>query len=393
MKKLISILAVAAMLIFALSAAVSAAELQNYCKKATILEVSAAADANPAANAIDGKSDTFWASGKADTANIVVDLGKPMPVGYIQIIWGDDYAVSYGLGTSSDAEAVAGTDIYESKGGTDEITLESITTMRCLNFELYKPSGSNGFAIKEIVIRRSADATEAAVTGYPSSGVTPPDGSFIIKGELIGLEEGWGGNADAGRAAAFDGDINTYFDPLGTGDGYAGVDAGEQYTLTYIAIHPRDGQIVRFDGAEINGSNDGENWELIWISEGEAEEWTWQKISADQFKIQNPTFRYFRYFNEFTHGDVGEVELYGVPVDGTVDWLPVEEEIIIEEEAPAAQTPAADAPAAEAAPEAAPAEAPAAPAAAPQTSDTLSLVIAAAVTAFGSAVIVSKKRK
>jgi hypothetical protein len=388
MKKLISIFAVAAMLLCAFTAAASAAELQNYCKKATILEVSAAVDANPATNAIDGKGDTFWASGKVDTANIVVDLGKPMPVGYIQIIWGDDYAVSYGLGTSSNAEAVAGTDVYESKGGTDEITLDSITTMRCLNFELYKPSGSNGCAIKEIVIRRTADATEAAASGYPSSGVTPPDGSFIIKGELIGLEEGWGGNADAGRDAAFDGDINTYFDPLGTGDGYAGVDAGEQYTLTYIVIHPRDGQLPRFDGAEINGSNDGENWELIWISEGEAEEWTWQEISADKFKIQNPTFRYFRYFNEYTHGDVGEVELYGVPVDGTVDWLPVEEEIIIEEEAPAEAAPAEAAPA-----EAAPAAAPAAPAASPQTSDALSLVVAAAVMALGSAVIVSKKRK
>ncbi len=384
MKKLISIFAVAAMLIFALSAAVSAAELQNYCKKATILEVSAATDANPATNAIDGKSDTFWASGKVDTANITVDLGKPMPVGYIQIIWGDDYAVSYGIGTTSSAEAVAASDVYKSEGGTDEITLDSITTMRCLNFELYKPSGANGFSIKEIIIRRTVDATEAAASGYPSSGVTPPDGSYIIKGELIGLEEGWGGNADAGRAAAFDGDINTYFDPLGTGDGYAGVDAGEQYILTYIVIHPRDGQLPRFDGAEINGSNDGENWELIWISEGEAEEWTWQEISADQFKIKEPTFRYFRYFNEFTHGDVGEVELYGIPVDGTVDWLPVEEEIIIEEEAPAA-APAEEAPAA--------APAAQAPASSPQTSDMTALAVAAAVMALGSAVIITKKRR
>ena len=166
-------------------------------------------------------------------------------------------------------------------------------------------------AIALALVLTVASAAEGGGEAYPSSGFTPPEGSAIIKGELIGNENGWGENADAGRAAAFDGDIFTFFDPLGVGDGYAGIDAGEEYVLTYIVIHPRENWNARYDGAEINGSNDGENWELIWISEGEAEEFKWYEIPADQFKIKEPSFRYYRYYNEFTHGDVGEVELYG----------------------------------------------------------------------------------
>ena len=239
------------------------------------------------------------------------------------------------------------------------------------------------FAITLALILTVVSVAEGVGDAYPSSGFTPPEGSAIIKGELIGNETGWGDNADAGRAAAFDGDIFTFFDPLGVGDGYAGIDAGEEYVLTYIVIHPRENWNSRYDGAEINGSNDGENWDLIWMNEdGEAAEWEWQKIPADQFKIKEPCYRYYRYFNELQHGDVGEVELYGYSKSGAAAAA-AEPEVAAVEEAPV-----------EAAPEPAPvAEAAPVPAPAPQTSDMIALAVAAAVTALGSAVVVSKKRK
>ncbi|HHX53521.1 MAG TPA: discoidin domain-containing protein [Clostridiales bacterium] len=247
-------------------------------------------------------------------------------------------------------------------------------------------------AIMLALVLTVASAAEGVGDAYPSSGVTPPEGSAIIKGELIGLEVGWGENADAGRAAAFDGDIFTFFDPLGTGDGYAGIDAGEEYILTYIVIHPRDGFLDRFDGAEINGSNDGENWDLIWMNEeGEAAEWDWQKIPADQFKIKDTGYRYYRYYNELMHGDVGEVELYGYSKAAAeaAAAAAAEPEPVIEE----APVEAAPEPAAEPAPVAEAAPAAAAPAPAPQTSDITALAVAAAVMALGSAALVSKKRR
>ena len=260
------------------------------------------------------------------------------------------------------------------------------------------------FAFMLALVLTVASVAEGVGEAYPSSGFTPPEGSAIIKGELIGNENGWGENADAGRAAAFDGDIFTFFDPLGVGDGYAGIDAGEEYVLTYIVIHPREGFLDRFDGAEINGSNDGENWDLIWMNEdGAALDWDWQKIPADQFKIKDTGYRYYRYYNELMHGDVAEVELYGyskaAAAAAAAEPEPVVEEAPVEaapepasEPAPEPASEPAPEPASEPTPEPAPVAEPA-PALAPQTSDTLSLVIAATVMALGSAVIISKKRR
>ena len=247
------------------------------------------------------------------------------------------------------------------------------------------------FAIALALVLTVASAAEGVGEAFPSSGFTPPEGSSVIKGELIGNEVGWGESETAGRAAAFDGDIFTFFDPLGVGDGYAGIDAGEEYILTYIVIHPREGFLDRFDGAEINGSNDGENWDLIWMNEdGAALDWDWQKIPADQFKIKDTGYRYYRYYNELMHGDVAEVELYGYS-KAAAEPEPVVEEAPVEAAPEPASEPAPE-PASEPTPEPAPVAEPA-PALAPQTSDTNSLVIAATVNALGSAVLISKKRR
>ncbi|MCR5681628.1 MAG: hypothetical protein K6G29_04175, partial [Clostridiales bacterium] len=63
-----------------------------------------------------------------------------------------------------------------------------------------------------------AAAEEPAAPTYPASGAA----DNIINGTVIGNETGWGDNAAAGAAAAFDGDAATFFDPLGVGDGFCG---------------------------------------------------------------------------------------------------------------------------------------------------------------------------
>ena len=187
-------------------------------------------------------------------------------------------------------------------------------------------------AITLALVLTVASFAEGVGADYPGSGITPPEGSAIIKGELIGNEVGWGENADAGRAAAFDGDPISFYDPITQGEDYCGIDAGEEYVLTYIAIHPADGQLPRYDGAEISGSNDGENWETIWVSEEEAEEFKWYESPADQFLIKEPAFRYYRYYNAINHGDVGDVELYGYS-KAAAAAAAAEPEIVVEEEA------------------------------------------------------------
>ena len=178
--------------------------------------------------------------------------------------------------------------------------------------------------IASLAITASAEVPAAA---YPASGTAIPDGSVCIKGELIGNETGWGGSTTAGRAAAFDGDTTTFFDPLGVGDGYVGVDCGKPYVLTKIVIHPRTDFLDRFYGATIQGSDSLEEdaeWTDIWMSMDAATELTYQEILPDAFEsdANGKAFRYYRYYNMLSHGDVAEVELYGYPEDGVVDAFP-----------------------------------------------------------------------
>ena len=146
----------------------------------------------------------------------------------------------------------------------------------------------------------------SAASVYPASGT---EGNVIL-GTVIGNETGWGDNAAAGAAAAFDGDIATFFDPLGVGDGFCGIDAGEAYILDKVVIMSRADWNARFNGAMIQGSNDGENWTTLWTSDGEGTNPDWYTVTEFE---NNTGYSQFRYFNTTEHGDVAEVEFYGNP--------------------------------------------------------------------------------
>ncbi|MBQ3815397.1 MAG: discoidin domain-containing protein, partial [Clostridia bacterium] len=163
--------------------------------------------------------------------------------------------------------------------------------------------------------------TAACASDYPASGTDIPAGSALLEGTLIGETAGWNGQRDKGRKAAFDGDIYTYYDPSAKAseDAYCGVDLGSPYILSKIVIMPRENWLDRYKGASIQGSNDMEDWETLWVSEHSAREWDWQEITD----IDNNTgYRYYRYWNGYEHGDVAEVELYGYPL-GTAIAGPV----------------------------------------------------------------------
>ena len=146
---------------------------------------------------------------------------------------------------------------------------------------------------------------------------------------MIGNETGWGDNAAAGAAAAFDGDIATFFDPLGVGDGFCGIDAGESYILDKVVIMSRDDWNARFNGAMIQGSNDGENWTTLWTSDGEGTNPDWYTVTEFE---NNTGYSQFRYYNTTEHGDVAEVEFYGNP--GKIEEAPVDQTLDQKAEAP-----------------------------------------------------------
>ena len=377
MKKLLAVI-VAALMLGSFAVTASAADLANYAKDATATE---------------------WTAGETEGTTVIeYDLGGIKPLGYYEITWGDKVPSDFVIATKSQASD-GYSDVTTVTGNTDAVSVVELTPATS-RFVRITVTGTDTYEIKSIIVRKTKDEVDTAADAkYPSSGVSVPDGSVVIKGTVIGNETGWGGNPDTGAAAAFDGDINTFFDPLGTGDGFCGMDAGKPYVLTKVAIHPRDAQLARFYGATIQGSNDGEEWTDIWMSLDEATEWTWHEVEADDFDESGVAYRYYRYYNMLSHGDVAEVEFYGYPEDGVVEEAPAETEAApAETEAPAAEETTApaetEAPAEETE---APEETVETPAEttkeeAPQTFDAgIVAAAAAAVSAIGYAL--SKKRK
>ena len=380
MKKLLAVI-VAALMLGSFAVTASAADLANYAKDATATE---------------------WVAGETEgTQTLTYDLGGIKPLGYFQITWGENVPAAFTVATSSDNSSFA--DQYTTTDNAAAVTEIEVAaaTSRYVKITI---TGEGSYEIKELIVRKTKDEVDTSADAkYPSSGVSVPDGSVAINGTVIGNETGWGGNAATGAAAAFDGDINTFFDPLGTGDGFCGMDAGKPYILTKVAIHPRDAQLARFYGATIQGSNDGEEWTDIWMSLDEATEWTWHEVEADEFDESGVAYRYYRYYNMLSHGDVAEVEFYGYPEDGVVDEAPAAEETTAPETEAETEAPAAEETTAPAETEApaeeteAPEETVETPAEttkeeAPQTFDAgIVAAAAAAVSAIGYAL--SKKRK
>ncbi len=377
MKKLLAVI-VAALMLGSFAVTASAADLANYAKDATATE---------------------WVAGETEgTQTLTYDLGGIKPLGYFQITWGENVPAAFTVATSSDNSSFA--DQYTTTDNAAAVTEIEVAaaTSRYVKITI---TGEGSYEIKELIVRKTKDEVDTSADAkYPSSGVSVPDGSVIINGKVIGNETGWGGNAATGAAAAFDGDINTFFDPLGTGDGFCGMDAGKPYILTKVAIHPRDAQLGRFYGGTIQGSNDGEEWTDIWMSLDEATEWTWQEVEADDFDESGVAYRYYRYYNMLSHGDVAEVEFYGYPEDGVVDEAPAAEETTAPETEAETEAPAAEETTAPAETEA-PAEETEAPeetvetpaeTTAPQTFD-MGVVAAALAAVSAAGYAVSKKRK
>ena len=380
MKKLLAVI-VAALMLGSFAVTASAADLANYAKDATATE---------------------WVAGETEgTQTVTYDLGGIKSLGYFQITWGENVPAAFTVATSSDNSSFA--DQYTTTDNAAAVTEIEVAaaTSRYVKITI---TGEGSYEVKELIVRKTKDEIDTSADAkYPSSGVSVPDGSVVINGTVIGNETGWDGNAATGAAAAFDGDINTFFDPLGTGDGFCGMDAGKPYILTKVAIHPRDAQLARFYGGTIQGSNDGEEWTDIWMSLDEATEWTWQEVEADDFDESGVAYRYYRYYNMLSHGDVAEVEFYGYPEDGVVDEAPAAEETTAPETEAETEAPAAEETTAPAETEApaeeteAPEETVETPAEttkeeAPQTFDAgIVAAAAAAVSAIGYAL--SKKRK
>ncbi len=164
---------------------------------------------------------------------------------------------------------------------------------------------------------------------YPAStdyGCMKPEVGELIEGDLFGASS-WSGSDYDSFERAWDGEPYSYYDPSsGATDAcYTGIQTYDPYVITEVRILPREGWLDRFYGAEIQGSNDGEEWDTIWKSEITAKEWKYHTYTGARIDCPKEGYTMFRFVNTQSHGDVAEIELYGVPaVDEEAEALAAE---------------------------------------------------------------------
>ncbi len=148
--------------------------------------------------------------------------------------------------------------------------------------------------------------------------LNPDDISLNEVGTLFGGPS-WEDDPDVSWEKAFDNDINTFYDAAESKnpDMNVGVDFGsDTYRLKQVDIYPRDGQVNRMGGIQIQGSADGEVWVTLYEFpiEDDRYEMRTYTVTADDF---NPEFRDYK-FSQFRlcnlkgdHFNVAEAAFYG----------------------------------------------------------------------------------
>ena len=122
------------------------------------------------------------------------------------------------------------------------------------------------------------------------------DGKYgFVDGKASAAANGW---------RAFDGDPNTSPDTK-TAAGWVNVDLGEgnAITVNVIKFIPRSGNANRMNGALIQGSNDGVNFNTLHTINGvSGQQWYTQAIN------NNTAYRYLRYYTPNGFANVGELQ-------------------------------------------------------------------------------------
>ena len=149
--------------------------------------------------------------------------------------------------------------------------------------------------------------------------VTNNTGKIVV----LGTAGSWENNANATKEAAFDGDVNTFFDPNGNDIAWAGYELAEPALVTRLRYTGRTGWTGRMTGALFQGSNDpnfpdGET--VTFHVANPPAGWNpleWVDVTLDG--AYGP-FKYLRIIYN-NAGNVSELEFYGLPRSG--DSAPV----------------------------------------------------------------------
>ncbi|MCD8055272.1 MAG: leucine-rich repeat protein, partial [Clostridiales bacterium] len=177
--------------------------------------------------------------------------------------------------------------------------------------EFFSGSLKNLVVYSTAIYEHTDDSTEA------TAGYTMVSGAEVTVLSVIDDGNGtWDDNEDTTSDHVFDGDTSTYYDGAAE-DAWVGC-TFDSTVISTIAVYARSDTYDRVNGAEIQGSNDGETWTTLYtISEEEnaAGQWIVCEIT------DTTAYTYVRIYG-CEYGNVAEMKLYtayGV-TDGLVGY-------------------------------------------------------------------------
>ena len=108
----------------------------------------------PAANAVDGESDTYWSSEFADPAWLRVDLGESIRIRRVTIDWQTAYAKAFAVQVSTDEKAW--TNVYRTGSGAGGASEIDFTPVAARYVRIYGTARGTkwGYAICELMVFR-----------------------------------------------------------------------------------------------------------------------------------------------------------------------------------------------------------------------------------------------
>ena len=144
---------------------------------------------------------------------------------------------------------------------------------------------------------------------------------------VLGTEGAWGGGS-ATKEKVFDGDTNTFFDPPGGGETWAGIELETAMIPTKVRYYGRYGWRLRMLGCRIQGANESDFSDAVTLCIAYPKE-GWNGASWLEVDLPNNSsaFKYLRIWSNGTDGNqsafgvgnAGELEFYGYAQDAEAD--------------------------------------------------------------------------
>lgn len=138
-----------------------------------------------------------------------------------------------------------------------------------------------------------------------------PDTSHIEKIDTEGLaitgSATWNNDPATQAKYAFDGNLETFFD--GVSGGFLTIDLGEITSIGAIGYYPRNNWAGRMLSTSFYGSQDGLNWEQLFVITETPPYGVETRVSYPEF-LNEGDYRYIKYQNPSDYCNVAEINIY-----------------------------------------------------------------------------------